>query len=174
MKAKREIKGKEFIIDLQSGFSAVELMEKYNLSADGLRKIFKAILDVSAMKKSEMEALPNLYRGPMGEARIRRFPRKRVASRMWIYEGIDQVQGGEVFDVSEQGIRTKGLRIRPGEKRIFIARPVNKGQGRPFVFEGVCRWADNTDLDPTKWMAGLEITRISGVDAEAFQELLLR
>ena len=174
MKAKREIKGKEFIIDLRSGFSAAELMEKYNLSADGLRKLFKAILDVSAMKKGEMESLPNLYKGPMGEPRIRRFPRKRVASRMWICDGIDQVQGGEVFDVSEQGMRIKGLRIRPGEKHIFIARPRNKGQGRPFVFEAVCRWADNSDLDPTKWVAGLEIIRISDVDAEAFQELLLR
>jgi hypothetical protein len=173
MKPKREIKGKEFIGDLRSGLNPKELMEKYTLSADGLRKILKIILDASAMRRSEIESLPNLFEGLNGQDGIRRFPRKRVPASTVVYDGIDQVEAGHVVDVSPQGMRIRGLRIKQGEERTFIVRTNVGGRARSFVFEGICRWADSTDRDTKKWTAGMEISRITDLDAETLTNFVL-
>ena len=173
MKTKRKIRGKEFIGDLRAGFSPHELMEKYELSGDDLRKILRMLLDASAMEKTEIEALPNLYEGATGEAGIRRFQRKRIDYPMYVYDSVDQLERGKVIDVSEEGMRIKGLRIAIGEERTFIARSKARAQQRSFVFEAVCRWVEKEDADPKNWLAGLKITRMSHLDAKEFGERLL-
>ncbi|MBI5570721.1 MAG: PilZ domain-containing protein [Desulfomonile tiedjei] len=173
MKNTRKINGKEFVGDLRAGFSPHELMEKYELSGDDLRKILRMVLDASAMKKTEIESLPSLYEGTNGQAGIRRFQRKRLDYTMYVYDSVDQLDGGEVMDVSEQGMQIKGLRIAKGEERTFIARSKARSQHRPFVFEAICCWVEKPDGDPKNWLAGLKITRISHLDAKELGERLL-
>jgi hypothetical protein len=173
MKTARKIKGKEFIGDLRAGFSPHELMEKYEISGDDLRKILRMVLDASAMGKAEIESLPSLYEGANGESGIRRFQRKRLDFPMYVYDSVDQLEGGQVIDVSERGMQIKGLRIAIGEERTFIARSKARSQHRPFVFEAVCCWVKKKDGDPKNWLAGLKITRISHLDAKELGERLI-
>jgi hypothetical protein len=92
---------------------------------------------------------------------------------MYVYDSVDQVEGGQVIDVSEHGMQIKGLRIATGEERTFIARSKARSQHRPFVFEAVCCWVKKKDGDPKTWLAGLKITRISHLDAKELGERLL-
>ncbi len=170
MNTKRKVKGKDFLNDLRSGFSPDQLMEKYELSAGGLRNVFRRILDASAIKKSEVEALPNLYTGVHSKSGLRRFPRKRLNSLV-LYDNADLTEGGEVIDVSERGMRITGLRVELGDERTFIARSRVPGERWPFVFEAVCRWVDKRPAEPKKWVAGLEISRISNLDAKQLEDL---
>jgi len=41
------------------------------------------------------------------------------------------------------------------------------------VFEAKCRWANGAKLETNEPIAGFEITRISGVDAERLQDILI-
>lgn len=173
MAAKRQIKGKEFIDDLRSGMSPAALMRKYALSQEGLRKIFRIILNASAMEKEEIENLANLYQLDGAPGRMRRQPRKRIDFPLRVYDGIDQLEAGQVVDISSTGVKIKGINAKLGEGRTFIARFGTGRQGRPFVFEGVCRWIGSENDGSTDQLAGFEIRSISNLDAKELENLLL-
>lgn len=172
MTSRRQIKGKDFINDLRSGMTPADLIKKYSLSTEGLRRIFRILVDASAMKKVEIDQLSNLYEVAEETSGIRRYPRKHIDFPLLVYDNVDQIETGSVIDVSEKGVRIRGLNTKVGDVRTFIVRfgPPNKGQ--PFVFEAICRWVDEED-DPKKSVAGFEITSISSIDAKALHNLVL-
>ncbi len=51
---KRKIKAKLFVKDLRDGMGDRELMEKYSLSADQLRVIFRKLVDAGAINEMEL------------------------------------------------------------------------------------------------------------------------
>lgn len=66
------------------------------------------------------------------------------------------------------------MKIDPEEVRTFVARFGAPATGLPIVFEAVCRWVDRKGKDPTRWVAGLEIIRISSLDAELLRDTVLK
>jgi hypothetical protein len=174
MKPKRQIRGKEFVEDLRAGLTTAELMEKYQLNSEGLRKIFRILVDASAMRKTDIEALNGLYEAPEDEKGIRRAKRKLIEFPLYVYDGIDQLVGGKVLDVSEKGFRVKGIKTYVGDQRTFIVRFGTQYQGKPFVFDAVCRWMDVKTKDPRQWISGFEITGISHLDSMELEHLLLQ
>ena len=173
MTSKRKISAKEFINDIRTGLGSAQLMEKYKLTPHGLRRIFRTLVQSSAMTKVEIEGQLALYEELTGVTAVRRHPRKRIDFPVHIYDGVDPVETGLIEDVSESGVRVKGIKTKVGEKRTFIVR-LPAGMARPpFAFDAVCRWTLDGDADPQRFMAGFEITSISHIDSEELQKLLL-
>jgi hypothetical protein len=169
----RQIKGREFINDLRMGKTPAELMEKHGLTVTGLRKVFRLLLEASAMRKADIESISSLYELEDDDNALRREPRKKILFPLFIYDGIEQMDAGRVVDISAKGVRVKGLRAVEGEIKTFIVRfgPGSVSQ-RPFVFDAKCRWVDNRKKNPKELEAGYEITNISSLDAQALEELL--
>jgi hypothetical protein len=172
--AKRQIKGREFINDLRLGLTPAELMKKHQVGARGLRKIFRLLLEASAMRKSDIEGLASLYEVEEDATGLRKSVRKKIDFPLFVYDGIDQMDAGKVIDISATGIRIKGLRAAEGDVKTFIVRfgPGAVSQ-RPFVFDAKCRWIDNKKNNPKEFEAGFEITGISSLDAQALEQLLI-
>jgi hypothetical protein len=51
---KRKIRGKEFVRDLRNGMSDRQFLEKYALSAEQLRKLFRKLVDSGIIDEMEL------------------------------------------------------------------------------------------------------------------------
>jgi len=51
---KRKIRGKEFVRDLRNGMDDGQFMEKYDLSAEQLRKLFRKLVDSGIIDEMEL------------------------------------------------------------------------------------------------------------------------
>jgi hypothetical protein len=147
-------------------------MKKYKLTPNGLRKIFRMLLQSSAMTQVEMESHTGLYDQLTGIASVRKYPRRRIDFPLHIYDGVDPVETGFIEDVSSGGIKVRGIRTRLGERRTFIVRFPGAHTRTPFAFQAICRWVNDTPADGAEHVAGFEITSISRIDAAEFQKLL--
>jgi hypothetical protein len=173
MSPKRQIKGKEFIEDLHAGMTTAEIMEKYQLSPEGLRRIFRILLDSSAVSSAQLDAMPTLYEDSDQAEGLRRTQRKKIPFDLPVCDDIDSLTTGKVLDVSEGGIRVSGVKCRVGQSKTLMVRPSRFGKCRPFVFEAVCRWVSGDPRKPETTTAGFEITRISALDSAELKKLII-
>ena len=56
MSRRRTIKGKDLIVDIRSGITDAELMEKHKLSAMELDTVFRHLVDSDLVSRRELEA----------------------------------------------------------------------------------------------------------------------
>ncbi|MDQ1238886.1 MAG: hypothetical protein QG577_1071, partial [Thermodesulfobacteriota bacterium] len=55
MSPKRRIKGNEIVADIKGGMTDQRLMEKYKLSEQALKNIFRKLVDAGAILESELQ-----------------------------------------------------------------------------------------------------------------------
>jgi uncharacterized protein (DUF433 family) len=55
MSTKPKIRARDAVNDIRSGMSDSEMMEKYELSAKGLHKLFMKLIEVKAISQSELD-----------------------------------------------------------------------------------------------------------------------
>ncbi len=78
-----------------------------------------------------------------------------------IYEVDAPEQDGQLLDLSENGLSTRGIHGNPGEgKRLFFKISDFK-EADTLPFECRCRWTTNESLSRTAVKAGFEITSIA-------------
>ena len=172
MQGKRQIRGRDFINDIRSGMTVLELIKKYRISSQGLRRILRKILAVDAMSKVEFAELPNLYEDASDLKDIRQAPRKRMTDPVWLFDNGNPFLKGRLLDVSDTGVCVEGIKTRIGEVKTFIVRVGLSGRNSSFVFEGTCRWVRRETQPRENFVAGFEITSISTRDQRLLQELL--
>ncbi|MFH1117303.1 MAG: PilZ domain-containing protein [Pseudomonadota bacterium] len=173
MSPKRVIKAKDFVKDLQGGMTTAELMEKYKLSAKTFQTVMKKLIEASTESLSDADGAVERVESPRVVEDMRQFPRKIIDFPLMVYGDLEQIEQGLVVDASEKGIRVRGIGAKVGESRTFIVRYRPGDKRQPFVFDATCRWTNGYDRDPQKTVAGFEITRISNVDAERLQDILV-
>jgi hypothetical protein len=173
MNPKRIIRAKDFLRDIRRGMSTAELMEKYELSTKAFQQVLKKLIDASTASHTDVQGSAGRITQPRVVEDLRQFPRKVIDFPLWVYGDVEQIEHGMVVDASEKGVRVRGISATVGESRTFVVRYGPGDRRQPFVFEATCRWANGTKLDSNETIAGFEITRISGVDAERLQDILI-
>ncbi|HMK34889.1 MAG TPA: PilZ domain-containing protein [Desulfomonilaceae bacterium] len=175
MTEKRTIKVRELIRDLRSGFTASQLMNKYKLSTKNMRLLFRKLLEVNAVNKTELDEWSSLYQCSI-QASIRRIRRRRIKFLLRIFEAGNPLEYGFVRDLSENGLCIEGIDAGVGDVKTFIIRPPGSiNSGLPLVLEATCQWVTTQEMGrKKKILAGFEITHISGPASEELQELLGR
>ncbi len=173
MSSKRIIKSKDFLGDIRRGMGAAELMVKYQLSTKAFQQVIKTLIDASTTVRTNVNANADLRSHPQVVEDMRQFPRKVIDFPLWVYGDLEQIEHGMVVDASENGVRVRGISAKVGESRTFMVRYGPGDRRQPFVFEATCRWSNGTKLHPNETIAGFEITRISSVDAERLQDILV-
>jgi len=172
MPAKRKIRARDFIGDIRGGMTTSDLMGKYRLSPNGIRRIFRQMVDAAAMTKVELESHAALYEEDQEKKGVRQFPRKRITSPLAIYDEGDPFKEGRVLDVSERGVCVEGVEAEVGQSKTFMVRLGGLSQSGTLVFEAKCRWVNNREADLKKRLAGFQITGISSLDSRQLQNLL--
>ncbi len=169
----RSIKAGAVVRDIRSGMRIDTLMDKYRITSKGLRDLFRKLVSADVVSTTELDERKNLYESTPGNKGIRRYPRKRVDPPLRIYEEGDPFKGGFVHDISESGLRTKGITVVEGQIKNFIVRSNDfHGQGVSLVFGAKCRWADKNAGIDTDWTAGLEIVDISGFYSQELRKFV--
>jgi hypothetical protein len=169
---KRTIKANDIIRDLRSGMTISQLMDKYRISLKALRFVFRRLLNAGAITKDELAAQEGLYRDTSDLKGVRKWLRKTASFSVRIYDSGSPFATGHVLDISEKGVRVKGIKTGAGEVKNFIVRSGAFGEGHAFVFKGKCRWVTTEQLSDKECVAGFEITEISSLDSGELRKLI--
>ncbi len=168
MTEKRVINAKQLIKDIRGGMAASEIMSKYQLTPQSLRKAFRKLIDFQVASNVELTTLKNLHHSPYGRS-IRRIPRKPIKFPLKIFQNDDPFHPGFVKDLSEQGICIEGIDARVLDEKCFIIRTGSISHQMTVVFDAKCRWVNREGKKP---LAGFEIIGISVMDSQLLGKLM--
>ncbi len=158
MSSQQQISASEFIHDIRSGMTCADLLEKYKLSPNRIHRIFRGMIDGQIMTIDELAGCYTLYDDAVqqGIQSLRLLFRHVVNFALPIYEKEKPKTAGIVLDITEGGVKVKGIAAIKGESKNFTI-PANKIFDVDRVeFEAQCRWVNIEEST-----GGFEITNIS-------------
>jgi hypothetical protein len=150
----------DFIQDIRSGTSDSDLMQKYALSSDGLRRIFQRLIEANAIKVEELYGTSPPAHDTVFVENARELPRHFLAIAVDVYEFNSPEIRGVLSNITEKGIAVQGMPARMGESKTLVIPAKAFIEADPIIFKADCRWA-NQEIDTGEWVAGFQITQIS-------------
>jgi hypothetical protein len=171
MSSQRKIKASEIVSEVRSGTDNYELMDKYQLSARGLKTIFEKLVATGLIKRREIADRMPLYQDPVVPTPIRVAQRSQPSERLPIYDLDDMTADCYVSDISLTGVQIVGIKAAVGEKRNFLLQPRFLTGKRSISFRAECRWAE-AHQEETHSKAGFEIKKISSEALRVLARLL--
>ncbi|MGB6066145.1 MAG: PilZ domain-containing protein [Desulfomonilaceae bacterium] len=169
--SRRIIQARDIVIDIRSGMTDAELMEKYELSAKGLESAFTKLVNSGIMTVAEVYGQRGSGQDTVIINDVRELPRHFLSMTIPVHEPGFPNRQGRIRDVTEKGIGITGIQARIGEViSLMIAC-------RPFLdvdniwLEAECRWID-ARKSPREWYGGFQITKISPKDLSNLRQLI--
>jgi hypothetical protein len=156
----QQIDENDYIEDIRSGMPDSELMKKYGLSSDGLRRVFQTLIEANAISVGELYATSPSGHDTVLVENVRGLPRHHLAMAVDIHEWKHPEIKGMLSNVTEKGIAVTGMAARIGETKTFEIPTGDFIEADPVLLEARCQWA-GIDDDSGEWLAGFQITRIS-------------
>jgi PilZ domain len=172
MAAPRRIKAGVIVNDIRSGMSDSQLIEKYQLSATGLQRLFSKLVEVQAIEESELSGRLPLYKDSADVISSRQSLRRHPRFDVQVYEKENPQDGGLVRDITEAGLNVVNLPSAVGEVKRLEITAENFADVNLFDFKAECRWV-KPDHDGEANHAGYEITEISSECLEELRNLIL-
>ncbi len=173
MSLEQQISAREFIQDIRSGMTYADLIEKYKLSPNRIHRIFRGLIDGQIMTIDELAGYYTLFDDAVQQSvqSVRLLFRHVVNFELPIYEKEKPKTLGTVLDITEGGIRLKGIEAIMGDSK-KLAIPANKffDVGR-VEFGAQCRWV-NSEESTGQCIGGFEITNISPEDSVELRKLV--
>jgi uncharacterized protein (DUF433 family) len=160
----RQLDSGNMVDDLRSGMSDSELMNKYGLSAEGLRRAFQGMIDAKVITIDDLYATSPSHYDTVFVENMREVPRYHLAVEVVIYELRHPQIKGQLINIGEKGIGIKGIEARIGETKTFIiptgAFSLAFSPLDPVRFDANCVWARKEPITG-QWYSGFEIAYIS-------------
>lgn len=174
MTPKRKIKAVELVEYIRSGMSDPELMERYQLSLEGLRQIFNELVEAKVVSAQELYGRSDAK--PVAEEEqvlLRRSVRIRMELPLRIYEIEYSTikKEGRVRDISDMGVGVRGIEATPGDTKTFLVVADKSLQVDPIVFQAECRWVRREGSE-REHIVGFEIRNIPDSSAEGLRKLI--
>ncbi len=158
------------LADIRDGMSDSDLMKKFDLSAEMLRRASKKLLEVRAKKPAE-DGLATLIEDPPGFLATREFVRHEVDFEIRVYETSRPEVDGLVRDISEEGVGVVGIDANLGDVKTLVILGDEFGEFSSFEFEGYCRWCFADEAQGTS-VTGFAISKISEKDMQELRKLV--
>ncbi len=146
--------------DIRSGMPDSQLMEKYALSSDGLRRVLQTLLDTNVIALEELYGASASTHDSVFVENLRELPRRHLAIAVDICESKHPEIMGTLSNITEKGIGATGIAAKIGETTSFVISPEDFIEASPILFEARCQWA-REEKGTGEWLAGFEITAIS-------------
>ena len=158
------------LADFKAGMSKSDLMKKYQLSEEMLRKVSKKLLDARGVRSATDEP-ETVVEEPAEFLATREFVRHEVDFELPIYEASRPEIHGMVRDISEYGVGMVGIEAAVGDKKTLVILGDEFGEFLSFEFEGYCRWRV-VDRDDGTCVTGFAIDKISQDDLRQLRKLV--
>jgi hypothetical protein len=166
----RKINIAAILADVEAGMSRHDLMKKYELSEEMLRRVGKKLLDVRG-KRAASDGPDTLVEEPMNLLGTVEFVRHEVDFDLHIYEARRPENQGMVRDLSQGGISVEGLEADEGDMMTLVILGDEFGAFSSFEMQGRCRWRVG-DENGGACLAGFSIKEISETDSRELDKLI--
>ena len=174
MPGKREIKAREFVVDLRSRMSERELMEKYGLTDEELGIVFRKLIAAKAIQPSEVNAEPvPAAKMPYPEmaSDFRISLREQLDFPLPVYEKDFPETRGLVKDVSSKGLGVRGIEVGVGDVKTLVIPAHELFHVNPIEVDATCRWVAQKGISGDV-EAGFEIINVLSGSLEELQMLI--
>jgi hypothetical protein len=167
---RRRLNLKEILADISKGMSKANLMDKYELSSDMLRKVSQKLLAARGVR-SVADGPDTIIEESPDYIATRELVRHEVDFDLPVYEAARPEIHGMVKDVSEEGLGVGGIQANVGDVKTLVVMGDEFGEFSSFEFEGYCRWGF-TDAEDGISLTGFAISKISDKDMEELRKLV--
>ncbi len=169
--AKPVISAADAVACIRAGMSDLELMDRYGLSAKGLRSLFTKLVTAGFITTAECYRSSQLARDLFLKDEVQGLPKHYLAVTTRVFEPVYPEVVGMLCDITEKGIGIEGIPAKPGEIKTFVIPTGDLVEGSDIWLQAYCLWAE------TKWpekrdLAGFQITKISQEDLETLRKLI--
>ena len=187
------VKASMLIKDIRARMSRSDMMKKYGISAQGLQSAFKQMLDAGVISPSDLtpakpgsDLTPEMPGSDLTpEAPGSNVPvvdkEQRVSVRydlnftLYVHEPTTPSIKGTVIDVSERGLRVKGIKAAMNDvKTLVIPSYFGSSTFRSIIIVATCRWANGQEDDSESWVCGFEIMERSEKNFKELQKLIVQ
>jgi hypothetical protein len=157
---KAEGREEDFLNDLLAGMPDDELMEKYKLTPRGLGTLLRNLVNANVMSFRELIRRCTGHMNLVDMlSELREGARKQLRFLLPVSDRDEPENTGYVYDISEDGIGTRGLRTKIHEIKTLVIPVDDYFRVEPIVFVGHCRWVEEVD-DRWEIAAGFRIGRL--------------
>jgi len=166
--SRRRISARQVVEDIRSGTSVMELLQKYKLTSNELRRLLDKLLHSRLLDQRELDSWSTLNHEITVIRGIRQDDRITLDFPLKVQDCGHPYKQGIVRDLSQKGIGVLGIKVRVGETRTLVVRLNGIADCRSVRFEAKCRWVIQTEAEGQECIAGFEIT---GIEDAALNEL---
>lgn len=166
------VRKEDFLEDLRSGMTDQELMERYRLTPRGLGTVFRNLVNADLIGFRELiRRSTGQLNLPEMVAELRILDRRQLEFLIPITECEKPDNTGLVYDISDDGVGTRGLLAKIHEIKTLMIPVDDYFRSEPIVFEGVCRWVEEK---PNRWecAAGFRVARLQRGSLSDLQEIM--
>ena len=168
MDSRRRISARRVVEDIRSGTTAMELLHKYKLTSNELRRLLDKLLHSRLVVQRELDSWSTLNHEITVIRGIRQDTRIPIEFPLKVQDCDHPYKQGMVRDLSQKGIGVLGIKARVGEIRTLVVRLNGIADCSSVRFEAKCRWVIQTEAEGQECVAGFEIT---GIEDAALNEL---
>jgi hypothetical protein len=165
---RRRISARQVVEDIRSGTAVMELLQKYKLTSNELRRLLEKLLHTRLLDRSELDSWSTLNHEITVIRGVRQDARLTIDFPLRVQDYDHPYKQGTVRDLSQRGIGVLGINARVGETRTLVVRLNGIADCGSVRFEAKCRWVIPMEAEGQECIAGFEIT---GIDNAALQEL---
>lgn len=166
----KKIKKDDFISDIRAGLNDFQLMAKYDLSANGLQRAFKALIDDESITLEDLYNRPKTSDDTVFVECMRELPRHYLAIAVEIFELDNPSSKGQLRDITEKGVGITGIKAYTGEIKKFIIPAEKLIEAESIAFEARCVWS-KIESDG-ECIAGFQILKISKQNLNNLRQLI--
>lgn len=146
------------------------LINKYRISPNQLRTVFKRLLDRRIIDPIAFEAW-QIFGNNDVPLDIRKYPRIALEVRPPIYEAANPENKGVIINVSAHGLGVQGLRARFDQMMTLVIPVTEVTPFGPIVFDARCRWSQ-TDKNFSSPVCGFCVVIAGGANWDSISRLL--
>jgi hypothetical protein len=172
MSATRTIKAKKIVADIRAGLSDTELMDKYGLSAQELRRVVERLRQAGRIRAVEFEQRSAGADNHGHKSGTRGISRSYLRIPLNITSLHDRAHRGLVTDLSVKGFRTRGMASRVGSQDTFLIHCSELTDAEDIEVRATCKWCHAEASEKNLHEAGYRIDGVSETGAFEIEKLI--
>jgi PilZ domain len=172
--SRRRISARQVVQDIRSGTTVMEMLQKYELTSNELRRLLDKLLHSRLLDQRELDSWSTLNHEITVIRGVRQDSRLPIDFPLRVQDYDHPYKQGIVRNLSQNGIGVLGIKARVGETRTLVVRLNGIADCRSVRFEAKCRWVLQSETEGQECIAGFEITGIEDVALNELRKVLRR
>jgi hypothetical protein len=168
----RKARAQALAQDVKAGCSDAQLMQKYQLSRDGLQSAFATLVDEGLIGLKELGSRHSLQQESI-VVNFRKNVRRKPVEKVTVCEPSHPERQYVLRDISMDGLSLFGMSAEVNQICTLAVLGDDDGEVMPFEFDAECRWATHS-LSGDPEIAGFQIVSISEENREPLEALVQR